>query len=229
MDALQPAVQRFKSACTECQRRKQKVCHPLRYILQSSSRGADFYPFSLPFFAIKCNRIFPCSHCSSRSVQWNCRFIEKTSTAASERPRANGAAATAKTLGIEAKGQRTGKKRPRDSSSDSDPVSNSDSDSDTDPGFAIKNGTGLQSNDLGRLVTEQFGRRYTGLASSIKVTTLFDTSDAPVEEMTCLHVVIFFHGRNRLNVDIKANTPYRPRLAQNSRMPWKLFPIGEST
>ncbi|PKK42283.1 hypothetical protein CI102_14087, partial [Trichoderma harzianum] len=52
--------QRFKYACTECQRRKQK-----------------------------CNKIFPCVHCKSRGVQRNCIFKEKPSKPANPPPQAS--------------------------------------------------------------------------------------------------------------------------------------------
>ncbi|KAL7955028.1 hypothetical protein V8C34DRAFT_327664 [Trichoderma compactum] len=82
--------QRFKTSCTECQRRKQK-----------------------------CNRIFPCVHCKNRGVQRNCNFKEKPSKPANQPTQASGATTKETAAGAGASKKRS-RGSSEDSSSDSD-------------------------------------------------------------------------------------------------------------
>ncbi|KAL7807269.1 hypothetical protein V8C26DRAFT_423898 [Trichoderma gracile] len=107
MDSMQQPVRRFKSSCTECQRRKQK-----------------------------CNRIYPCLHCKNRSTQRECRFIEKSATKAGEPAQVKAATASETASIVTAKGRGAGSKRRYDSSDDSDSDCDSDSDLDMDGGKA---------------------------------------------------------------------------------------------
>ncbi|KAL7795460.1 hypothetical protein V8C43DRAFT_321310 [Trichoderma afarasin] len=87
-DSVTP--QRFKYACTECQRRKQK-----------------------------CNKIFPCVHCKSRGVQRNCIFKEKPAKPANPPPQPSDATTSRTAAGVGASKKRY-RGSSEDSSSDDD-------------------------------------------------------------------------------------------------------------
>ncbi|KAL6872759.1 hypothetical protein J3F83DRAFT_771998 [Trichoderma novae-zelandiae] len=132
MDSMQQPVQRFKTSCTECQRRKQK-----------------------------CNRIYPCLHCKNRSTQRECRFIEKSATKTSERGQVKGVTtgneAAAK---VTAKGRGAGSKRRYDSSDgfSSNCDSDSDSEADNGEGSARQDGSGSPSTGQIRPQGKQYNR-----------------------------------------------------------------------
>ncbi|KAL7942708.1 hypothetical protein V8C42DRAFT_360082 [Trichoderma barbatum] len=142
---MEPApVQRFKYACTECQRRKQK-----------------------------CNRIYPCSHCKVRSAQRQCHFKERASKTASGRSQANGVAASGTAVGKGAKGKAAGRKRSRDSSDDSSCDSDSEFDSDSDvdngnPDPGVQNGTAAGSDGSDHPLNAQVNTLFTPLTSGAK-------------------------------------------------------------